>query len=176
MKKNFSKNQLSKLIRQTLRENLMKFDVGYKLHNLELSEYTRIQSNLTGINACIFIDECSSFKRWQHPLWVIISKGDPYHDSWITMSINQESKVITENNVSESNTFLSADIINECKQFISKFYPVLIRIALEKVDSSLIYDILENNDWHNLSKEDIRHLYNTLNKDYILDERQSSVK
>lgn len=47
----------------------------YHLHTLELSEYTRISPQKTGIYCWMYIDESASFIRWDHPLWLIISYG-----------------------------------------------------------------------------------------------------
>ena len=173
METKINNRQLFKVIRQSLRENLMKYADVYKFNDLELSEYTRLQSNLTGINACIYIDECASFKRWRHPLWVIVSQGDPYQDSWVALSVNQNPRILTQNHTENK---ISKDIINECKQFVSKFYKIILKVALEQVDSSIMYDILENSVWTTLSSENIDKIYHQLKKEYFLEESQKSVK
>lgn len=146
----------------------MKKISSYKLDNMELAEYTRIFPKLTGINNCLYVDECSSFERWKHPLWVIISNGDPYIDYWVALSISENPEVIAVGN-SFSSDVATIDI-DECKLFISKLHSILFDIAMETVDSDILYDLLSECDWRTLTGKDILDIqYNFYGKYSLVD-------
>lgn len=145
---------------------------NYTLHSLELSEYTRILSGRSGIDACMYIDESASFERWKHPLWVIVSDGDPYCDNWVAVSVSANPQIATAGNQS-SDKDCQIKSINECLEFVSKFHLILTDIATEMTDSSIIYDILDNHRWQDLTQNDILNLQKQLTPEYILEEQTS---
>lgn len=140
--------------------------ISYQLQPMELSEYTRILPKYSNIDVCMYVDECSSFERNNHPLWMIVSDGDPYVDSWVAISLSNTPKILSRSNANINDNVLT--IIEECKKFISKFYQILIDIGFEYVDSSIIYDILSKNDWRTLSNKDILNLRLKLYDEYSL--------
>lgn len=107
----------------------------YGIAPMELAEYTRIQAHQSGINTCIYIDECKSFERWEHPMWAITSSGDPYVDSWVALSISNEPDILSINGEMLDGL---RHVIEPCKQFVSIFHNLLAEIANEKYDSSLL--------------------------------------
>ena len=120
---------------------------SYKLHELELAEYTRVLPKQSGINACIYIDECKSYKRWNHPLWVIVSDSDPYTDQWIALSISDNPQILLYGNPTQ-NKHNILSWLDKCTLFVSKFYNVIENISNELIDSDIIYTILSSYNWH----------------------------
>lgn len=140
---------------------------SYTLHPLELSEYTRILHNRSGIKACMYIDESASYERWKHPLWMIVAQGDPYYELWVAISISDDPQIIAIGNKSVNNDRMP-EWIEECRDFVIKFHQLLTGIAYEKIDSSLLYDILDTKDWKELSINDIDNLVTQLSDEYSL--------
>lgn len=144
----------------------MKKIINYKLNDMELAEYTRIFPKLTGINNCLYVDECSSFERWKHPLWVIISNGDPYIDCWVALSISEIPEIIAVGNGFKYD--VSTIDMNKCKLFISKLHSILFDIAMETVDSDILYDLLSKCDWMTLTSKDISNIQHNFYEKYSL--------
>lgn len=139
----------------------------YKLHPMELAEYTRILSEMSGISACMYIDESSSYKRWGHLLWMIVSDGDPYCDKWVAISISADPHILT---VGNQLTHSDGELIDikDCMEFVAKFHAILTDIADEQTDSEIIYDILEHNRWKALTQGDVSNLKAQLSPTYSL--------
>ncbi len=140
---------------------------------MELAEYTRILPKMSGIPYLMYIDESSSYKRWGHPLWMIVSDGDPYCDKWVAISISADPHILTVGNqLTHSEGELSDK--NECMEFVAKFHAIISDIATEETDSGMIYDILEHHVWKDLTTTDISNLRNQLNPVYSLNLNRSN--
>lgn len=137
----------------------------YKLHEMELAEYTRVFSHSSHIDVCIWIDESHSYVRWQHPLWVIISRGDPYVDKWFALPLENMPKIPLDY---EKLDIRLAPLIR-CRRFVSRLALMLRDIADEKVDSSVLYRFLEKYDWRTPLPKDIETIYSTFKLPFLLD-------
>lgn len=141
--------------------------IKYNLHPMELAEYTRILPYQSGIPYWMYIDESASFKRWGHLLWMIVSDGDPYCDKWIAISVSPDPRIIAiGNHLKNDDKDLKG--IDDCVDFVSKFYHILTDIATEKTDSAIIYDILEKHIWKEITKREISNLQIQLHPIYSL--------
>lgn len=134
---------------------------------MELSEYTRILSTMSGISSCMYIDESASYKRWEHTLWIIVSDGDPYYDKWNAISITSDPRIIAiGNHLKNDDKDLNG--IDDCVDFVSKFHHIVTDIATEKTDSGIIYDILAHHMWKDLTEREISDLQTQLYPIYSL--------
>ena len=147
----------------------------YMLKDLELAEYTCLLPAQTGLECCIHIDESNSFRRWAHPMWVIVSDGNPYENPWVAISVSESPEIICYGNWNPEIKEQFSFPIQGCKEFVRLFNIALKDIAEERVDSSVIYDILERTGI-NWESADIHTLYDTLIPQYELDANQVSFK
>lgn len=143
--------------------------IDYQLHNLELAEYTRLLPKHTDLDFIVYIDESSSYRRWNHPSWLIISNDDPYTELWIAMSIEAEPKIF----VGDLSLLPDSQRI-QIRQFIAIFHEVLLDIANEVVDSEAIYKLLSNKEWR--TSVSINEAYQGIRSEYLLDPSQRSYK
>ena len=147
---------------------------SYRLQPLELSEYTCLFPDYTGLDVKIYIDESSSYKRWNHPLWIIVSKGDPYIDTWMAISVSLKPQIITLDKINEEFQISDEDI-NECIEFISKFDNIIKDIGLEKVDSDVIFSVIDScDDWKDCSRFEIDKWYDEIKPELLLTETKAS--
>lgn len=149
----------------------------YEWSDMELAEYGRFTRSLTQIDCCMFIDESNSYRRWAHPLWVVISEGSPYHDRWVALSVSEAPQIVA---INEERTDDAAPIptttIDECTTFIAKFHTVIEDIAKEQVDSDVLHQMLlgEAANWRTLDVSAILRIYHSIKDKYLLDDSQRS--
>ena len=156
-------------------EHLQNNHLGsYKLRSLELAEYTRLLYRHTNMKAIFYIDESKSFLRWNHPRWVILSTGDPYSDEWVAISVDQNPKILYHSESVSERSLVSGLILKQSMEFISKFAPVLRDISEEKVDSMVIYDLLESHDRRKLTSSETLSLSSSMESKYALSEIDKS--
>lgn len=158
-------NSIDKIIKQ-----LQSGEVhSYELHDLELAEYVMLKPEETGLPVKIFFDDCSSYRRWNHPMWVIVSKGNPYESTWVALSVSEKPEVICNVlNPKDFNSMTSEDI-RECKEWVSKYYTVIKSISNELVDAVIVYDIMDVfPDYKKATRKDIDKSLDELKDDYII--------
>lgn len=168
------KNKISKIVKEILSENVLS-SKSYRFHDMEIAEYTRFCPYKHSPNLSIFIDESNSYRRWKHPMWVIVCEGNPYTDFWYTLSISSKPKILAKGNQEGVGQIPST--INLYKKFVSNFHSILEDIAKEKVDSSVIYDIIDNVQNNDDTQDSgyIQHYYNSIKHNYFLESDQRSV-
>ena len=69
---------------------------------MEFAEYTTLMPYQIGLPIKIYWDESHSFKRWKHPLWLVISNDDPYN-AWIALTVSSHPNILTKNYAKISN-------------------------------------------------------------------------
>lgn len=151
-------------------------DLAYELHEeeMEMAEYTILQPKHTGLPIFIYIDESTSYKRWSHPLWVIISNDSPYN-SWIALSLSSQHSIISY--TINQDDYIDEDTIEQCKKFISLFKEVLTDIANEVVDSEVMFHLIKKEPkWWTLSTERVHEIYENFKDDYMIPEDAKSFK
>lgn len=63
------------------------------LDDEELMEYTWLRKDNTGIDIDIFVDDCGSYERYGHPLWVYVRNGYTDNDPFFHVIVSKTPKL-----------------------------------------------------------------------------------
>ena len=94
-------------------------------------EYLYLSKEKTGLNVDIYIDDCSSYKRHQHPLWAYFCDGYSHNDRLIPISISKDPVIEIHN----CDINLSSIDLNSVRRFIRQNLQLIKDIADERIDS-----------------------------------------
>jgi len=94
-------------------------------------EYLYLSKEKTGLNVDIYVDDCSSYKRHKHPLWLYFCDGYSHDEKLIPIVISNNPTIPIDN--CEIN--LSSIDITSIIQFIKNNAQLLKALANEMIDS-----------------------------------------
>lgn len=137
-------------------------------------EYYYISKEKSGLNVDIYIDDCSSYIRYNHPLWLYFCDGYSHNDNLIPISVSENPSILIDN--CEIN--ISSIDYESIRCFIRQNLQLLRSIANEDIDSvkfskqltkpSFSFSVVESNNMINEMAK-IESEYSNLGFDIYID-------
>ena len=125
------------LVKDVVTETLK--NIGSQFVNKEFHNFAGLAKEDTGLSVDIFLDQCESYKEFNHPFWLYFRNSYGNLKNYIPITI-QDKKVLFGNK--KTNVY-QKDIIDVIK-FIDTHYNDICAIAEEKMDVYDLYKKLKN--------------------------------
>lgn len=94
-------------------------------------EYYYVSKEKSNLSVDLYIDDCSSYKRHNHPLWIYFCDGYSHNDELVPISISDSPQIMIENYT----TNLPPVEISRITQFIKDNQNIIKDIADERINS-----------------------------------------
>lgn len=94
-------------------------------------EYYYVSKEKSGLPVDIYVDDCSSYKRHNHPLWMYFCDGYSHNDKLIPISISANPTIV----INDCDIDVPSVIFTSIRFFIQRNYRLLIDIADKRIDS-----------------------------------------
>ena len=145
--------ELRDIIEETVREELTekellweyynKFDTYRKQNQEDIWEFHGLKKDDTGLPVNIFVDDGSSYKMRNHPLWVYFQNG--YDDNWgdkefLPISVSVSPKLLTNKKIK-----ISSSDLKRVVKFIVVNRTILKKLADEKINQLSFWKEMDMN-------------------------------
>ena len=104
---------------------------SYRLKDTdELWGYMRLWKSQSGLDYDVFVDDCESYKSWNHPLCIIVlNNTDDNNHKYIPISVSANPMILNR----EAIAGVSKRSLREIKSFIRAHRILLRRLAQGKI-------------------------------------------
>ena len=102
-------------------------------------EYYFLSQEKSGLPCDIYLDDCRSYQRYEHPLFALCCDGESHNDTLVPILVSDNPCLFIDKYNFQK---LSLEQFNKVKEFIKYNLFILRDLSNEKVDSISIIDRL----------------------------------